>query len=157
VSNVRAIEPPAAGVASLVSERAVSRSKLFAPPASFLWGPSREFGWGLRASCRRPALSTRSAEAVGVRRTRAQPAPLFWGKDLGARMNGVPVLSRSGQFQIQPHTCGHRGGKLRFGAPSRLALASAASDNKSANTDPQLQEAASPQRLWSGCLQRYRA
>lgn len=27
--------------------------------------------------------------------------------------------------------------------------------NKSANTDPQQQEAASPQLLWSGCLQRW--
>jgi hypothetical protein len=29
--------------------------------------------------------------------------------------------------------------------------------NKSANTDPQLQEAAPPQGLWSGYLQRYLA
>jgi hypothetical protein len=27
-------------------------------------------------------------------------------------------------------------------------------DNKSVNTDPQLQEAAAPQRLWSGYRQR---
>ena len=29
------------------------------------------------------------------------------------------------------------------------------SANKSANTDPQQQEAASPHMLWAGCLQRY--
>jgi carbonic anhydrase len=29
------------------------------------------------------------------------------------------------------------------------------SPNKSANTDPQQQKAASPRVLWSGCLQRY--
>jgi hypothetical protein len=44
-------------------------------------------------------------------------------------------------------------GKLRAGAPACLAL-SGNSYNWSANTEQQLQEAASPQRLLPGCLQR---
>jgi hypothetical protein len=38
-----------------------------------------------------------------------------------------------------------------------LVAPEATSPNKSANTEPQLQEAASPQWLWPGCLQRYAA
>jgi hypothetical protein len=60
---------------------------------------------------------------------------------VGARVAGMPAgLAASGA--MPPFKCQHRGG------------ASTASHNKSANTDPQQQEAASPQMLWSGYLQR---
>jgi hypothetical protein len=45
-----------------------------------------------------------------------------------------------------------RGLGANCGNTHRLAMFSPY--NKSANTEPQLQEAASPQGLWSGCLQR---
>ncbi len=128
----------------------------FARLVSFLWGAIPSARDGLtRTSWRWPALSARSCAVVGVRGARAQAVSFLWGDSVGTRMTGAPAWSRSGRTRIQPLTREHPGGKLRVGELPWLALASAASDNKSANTDPQLQEAASPQMLWSGYLQRY--
>jgi len=76
-----------------------------------------------------------SASALSRSRRFAQAASLFWGAGPGARAVGTPAWSHSGYSPIQPHTCRHRGGKLRFGASPSLALAGAASDNKSVQTD----------------------
>jgi len=54
---------------------------------------------------------------------------------------GIPAGLRQSRA-MPPFTRQHRGS------------ATTASHNKSANTDPQQQEAASPQMLWSGYLQR---
>lgn len=155
MGNVLAIVPPAACAAPSVSARAGSRSSRFAQLASLLWGTIPSARAGLtQALWRWLALPARFCTVVGVGSAGAQPASLRWGPIVGARKIGAPVWSRSGQARIQPPTCEHLGGKWRLGAQPWLALASAASDNRSANTDPQLQEAASPRRLRSGCLQR---
>jgi len=76
-----------------------------------------------------------SASALSRSRRFAQAASLFWGGGPGARATGTLAWSRSGYSRIQPHTCRHRRGKLRFGAATSLALTGAASDNKSVQTD----------------------
>lgn len=156
--DVVAIEPPAAGAAFSVSARAGSRSSRFAQLASLLWGavPSARVGLTL-ASWRCSASSARSWTVAGSRRARAQPASFLWGANLGTRVIGAPAWSRSGQTRIQPLTREHLGGKSRVSVSPWLALAPAGSDNRSANTDPQRQEAAPPHVLRSGCLQRYMA
>jgi hypothetical protein len=59
---------------------------------------------------------------------------------------GAPArLRQSGA--MPPAPCQHSLRKVRLGAPAWLALASTASYNKSIDTDPQQQEAASPQVL----------
>ena len=157
MSNVLAFVPPAVCAAPSVSAWAGSRSSGSAQLPSLLWGTIPSARAGLTPALRRwPALSALSCAVVGSRRAGAQPAPFFWGSSVGTRKIGAPAWSRSGHNRIQPHTCEHRGGKLRVSALPWLALASAASDNKSLDTDPQLQKAASPQGLRSGCLQRYR-
>jgi hypothetical protein len=54
-------------------------------------------------------------------------------------------------------TLKHPSHKGRAFAQTWLALAIAAGHNRSAHTDPQQQEAASPQLLCAGGLQRYAA
>jgi hypothetical protein len=153
--NVLAFVPPAVCAAPSVPAGAGSRSSGFARLASLLWGtiPSARAGLTL-ALWRWPALFACSCKVVGVGRAGVQPTSLFWGPRVGTWKLGAPAWSRAGDIRIQPHICRHRGGKLRPGAPRWLALASAASDNRSLDTDPQLQKAASPQMLRSGQLQR---
>ena len=141
---------------SVLAIAAPSRFKRLAQHASLFWGaiPSVRVVFEL-ASRRWPAFGVPSSgRVVGGHSARAQLALPCWGANPGTRVGSAPVWSRSGHTLIQPHMRQHLGGKSCVGAQSLWALASAASDNRSANTDPQLQEAASPQVLRSGYLQR---
>ena len=84
---------------------------------------------------------------------------------LGTLVPVVPVGAQPGFAQTvgaaRPRKArlAHRHPSLQLccGMAASLALATRSPGNWSANTDPQLQEAASPQGLRSGQLQRYRA
>ena len=92
---------------------------------------------------------------------RCTPAP---GPGSCAFHFGVAAPRSKVSLQQSPH---YWGGGFSEGLARRLAWGKLRANthrpamfspyNKSANTDPQLQEAASPQGLWSGCLQRYLA
>jgi hypothetical protein len=70
------------------------------------------------------------------------------------RLAGAGIAPRPGRTR-PPHYCLSL--QLCSAMLASRVLATCSPGNKSANTEPQLQEAASPQGLWSGCLQRYAA
>jgi hypothetical protein len=97
-----------------------------------------------------------SGRVRGLQKPGVHPFRLRAASWAGLHTFGVGTqacLRQSGAMRI-PLT--HLLLKSHLGAPAWLALFTAA-DNKAVNTEPQLQEAASPQRLWSGYRQRYMA
>ena len=88
------------------------------------------------ASRRWPAFGVPSSgSVVGGHSACAQLSRPRWGANPGTPTGSVRAWSRCGHTLIQPHMRRHRGGKSRVGVQPQLALACAASDNRSPKLD----------------------
>jgi hypothetical protein len=124
-------------VPSVLAIAAPSHSKRLAQHASLFRGtiPSARVVFE-RASRRWPAFGVHSSgSVVGGHSARAQLALPCWGANLGTLVGSVRAWSCCGHTPIQPHMRQHRGGKSCVGVQPQLALASAASDNRSPKLD----------------------
>jgi len=122
--------------------------------------------WGEPA---RAAPSRRRVTLLGVARSHSGEPRANMAESKLRRRHGFGLAGRRSRPFASAgqalHVRRRSGGSLACGLATSEAMrafpmpASRAlhhgSYNWSANTDPQLQEAASPQGLWSGCLQRY--
>jgi hypothetical protein len=102
---------------------------------------------------RRQGLHHAASIGRGAAKTRAPVGRSLLGRGSGLSHGLGARVRRAGRRAPMSFTRRDFEGKLRVGAPACLAL-SGNSYNWSANTEQQLQEAASPQRLLPGCLQR---
>ena len=86
----------------------------------------------------------------------AQDTRARWAQDrvVGAATCHAVLGVASGTPASRPMRVALKGHRSKFGMGVRAWLALAAMHNWSAHTDPQQQEAASPQMLWSGGLRR---
>ena len=124
-------------VPSVLAIAAPSHSKRLAQHASLFRGtiPSARVVFD-RASRRWPAFDVPfSGSVVGGHNARAQLSLPCWGANPGVRVGSVRAWSRCGHTLIRPHMRQHLGGKSCVGAQPQLALACAASDNRSPKLD----------------------